>query len=232
MKLKLAVIVDGDAVQRFALDALDAITGTDEIAVFSCTNTGIRRRWLRHAAYYSLNLLTVRNRLTRTVPIGAGRKKITQSKVFASDYNGAWQVRPPAIVEELNGFDVVLKFGMGLLRVPPPEALSTPILSFHHGDPDRYRGRPAGFWEMTENAPVMGQVVQVIGNRLDAGKVVAFAETKVFPWSYRATLLEAYRHSPRIMDSAVRNAISGVYHSKRSEGRNCRLPSNPRYAAS
>jgi len=72
----------------------------------------------------------------------------------------------------------------------------------------------------------MGQVVQVIGNRLDAGKVVAFAETRIFPWSYRATLVEAYRHSPLIMDCAVRNAVSGIYLSKRSEGRNCRLPSN------
>jgi hypothetical protein len=58
--LRLAVIVDGDAVQRFALDALDAVTGTDEITVYSCTNTRIRKRWFRHAAYYALNLLTVR----------------------------------------------------------------------------------------------------------------------------------------------------------------------------
>ena len=224
--MRLAVIVDGEDVQRFALNALDAVTGTDEISLYSCTNTHIRKRWFRHAAYYALNLFTVRNRLTRTVPVACGKKRINRHRAFASEYDGVWQVLPTAIVEELNEFDVVLKFGMGLLRVPPLEELSTPILSYHHGDPDRYRGRPAGFWEMTENAPVMGQVVQVIGNRLDAGKIVASAETKVFPWSYRATLLEAYRHSPLIMDSAVRNAISGVFLSKRCEGRNCRLPSN------
>ena len=224
--MRLAVIVDGDAVQRFALNALNAVTGTDEISVYSCTNTRIRKRWFRHAAYYALNLLTVRNQLTRSVPVAEGTKNINRRKAFASGYDGVWQVLPSAIVEELNDFDVVLKFGMGLLKVPPPEALSTPILSYHHGDPDYFRGRPAGFWEMTENASAMGQVVQVIGDRLDAGKVVAFAETKVFPWSYRATLKEAYRHSPLIMDSAVRNAISGVYLSKKSKGRNCRLPSN------
>lgn len=228
MALKLAVIADNGLVQRFALEALDAVTGTDEIAVFSCTNTRLRKRWLRHAAYYALNLFTVRNRLTRYVPLTSGRKKIASETSFASDYDGAWQVLPDDIVKALNegGFDVVLKFGMGLLRVPPADALPVPILSYHHGDPDFYRGRPAGFWEMAESRPVMGQVVQVVGNRLDAGKVVATAETKVFPWSYRATLLESYRHSPSLINTAIRNAISGTHLPKESMGRNCRLPPN------
>ena len=52
------------------------------------------------------------------------------------------------------------------------------------------------------------------------------AETKVFPWSYRATLMEAYRHSPLIINTAIRNAISGNYLPKLSDGRNCHLPSN------
>ena len=46
--LKVAVLVDGDTVQRFALDCLDAISGTDEITIFSCTNSCWRRHWFRH----------------------------------------------------------------------------------------------------------------------------------------------------------------------------------------
>ena len=84
MALKLAVIVDNGAVQRFALDALDAITGTDEITVFSCTNTRLPKRWLRHGAYYALNLLTVRNRLTRFVPVTAGSKRVARQVEFES----------------------------------------------------------------------------------------------------------------------------------------------------
>lgn len=226
--LKIAVIADNGLVQRFALDALNTIEGTDRIVVFSCTNTSIRKRWVRHGAYYALNLLTVRNRLTRYVPVSAGRKIVENETRFASEYDGAWQVLPAEIVRELDegGFDVVLKFGMGLLRVPPPDRLTVPILSYHHGDPDLYRGRPAGFWEMAENRSVMGQVVQVIGNRLDAGKVVASAETKVVPWSYRATLIEAYRRSPPIINRAISNAISETYLEKLNNGRNYRLPSN------
>ena len=228
MTLKLAVIVDNGMIQRFALDALDAVTGTDQISVFSCTNTRSRRRWLRHGAYYALNLVTVRNRLTRFVPVSSSKKAVADRIEFEADYDGAWQVLPPRVLDQLaaGGFDVILKFGMGLLRVPETDRLPVPILSYHHGDPDRYRGRPAAFWEMVEGQPTMGQIVQVIGNKLDAGKVVAFAETKVLPWSYRSTLIEAFRHSAFIINTAIRNAMAGTYLAKTSEGRNCRLPSN------
>jgi hypothetical protein len=226
--VKIAVLIDGDKVQRFALDCLDAISGTDEITIFSCTNSRWRRSWFRHGVYYLLNLAAVRNGLTRPVPIASGRKRIAHRVEFASDYDGVWQKLPPDVVGALasGGFDVVLKFGMGLLRVPDARELPVPILSYHHGDPDHYRGRPAGFWEIVDGAPVLGQVVQVIGNRLDAGRVVAFAETRVIPWSYRATLMEAFRHSPLIINAAIRNAVDGAAIDKRSEGRNCRLPSS------
>ena len=73
--------------------------------------------------------------------------------------------------------DAIVKFGLGLLRVPDRTVLPIPILSFHHGDPGAYRGRPAGFWELIEGASFVGQVVQILRNRLDAGRVVAFAGT-------------------------------------------------------
>lgn len=224
--MKLALIVDNDALPRFAREAVDAVTGCDEVTIFSCTNTSLKRKALRHGAYYALNLRAVRNPYTRSVPVDGLSKRIARRVTFESGYDGAWQTLPDAIVEELRGFDVILKFGMGLLRVPPPECLPAPILSYHHGDPDKFRGRPAGFWEITRGEKVMGQIVQAIGNKLDAGRVAAFAETKVFPWSWRATLIEAYRHSPLIMDEAVRNAIAGRWLDKPCTGRNYRLPSN------
>lgn len=224
--MKIAVIVDNGCVQRFALEGLNAIDGTDEISVFNCRNTRLKKNVARHAAYYALNLLTVRNRLTRFVPVTSGTKRIAFTVDFDAEVDGAWQRLPPSIIAALRDFDIVLKFGMGLLRVPSDDELPVPILSYHHGDPARYRGRPAGFWEMRDGTPVMGQVVQVIGNTLDAGQIVAFAETKVFPWSYRATLVEAYRHSPLIINRAIRNARSRTYVQRDRAGRNCRLPSN------
>jgi hypothetical protein len=228
MTLKVAVIADGTAVQRFGLEALDTLAGCDSVTVFSCTNTRFARKPFRHGAYYLHNLLMVRNRWTKAVPLAAGAKRIERVVAFESDWEGAWQSLPDAIVDQLRegGFDIVLKLGMGLLRVPPPERLPVPILSYHHGDPDRYRGRPAGFWEMAAGEPVMGQIVQVLGNRLDAGQVVAFAETRVLPYSYRGTLAESYRHSSLLINEAVRNAVAGICLPKPCTGKNYRLPSN------
>ncbi|HEX8572061.1 MAG TPA: hypothetical protein VF759_04865 [Allosphingosinicella sp.] len=227
-ELKVAVIVDGGETQRFGLDAIDQLRGCDEITVFSCTNTAFRRLPVRHGAYYALNLACFSNRHTRRVPVTETRKRIAETIAFESDYEGAWQRLPDPILARLagSGFHVIVKLGMGLLRVPPPETLPVPILAWHHGDPDLYRGRPAGFWEIVHGAPVMGQIVQILSNKLDGGAVVAFAETKVHPHSYRATLIEAYRHSHLLIDEAVRNALAGRALPKGSAGRNYRLPSN------
>ena len=227
-KIKVAVFADSGHVQEFALRCIDAVEGCDEISVFSCTNTRTRKKPFRHGAYYALNLLAIRSPATVAVPIASGSKRIAETVEFETPYEGAWQVLPPEIVERLRegGFDVILKFGMGLLRVPPTDQLPVPILSYHHGDPDHYRGRPAGFWEISHGRPVIGQIVQVIGNKLDAGGVVAYAETKVHAHSYRTTLTEAYRHSPLIINEAIRNAVAGATLDKPSTGRNYRLPSN------
>ena len=72
----------------------------------------------------------------------------------------------------------------------------------------------------------MGQVVQLLSNRLDSGKIVAAAETRVLPHSYRATLVEAYRHSPLLLRSAIHNALAGAAWEPAQLGRAYRLPGN------
>lgn len=233
MNIKVAVITDGGTVPRFGLDALNALVGCEAVTVFACTNSRSARKPVKHGAYYLLNLLSLRNQWTRGVPLASGTKRIERVVDFESDYEGAWQSLPEAVVEQLRdgGFDIVVKLGMGLLRIPPPERLPVPILSWHHGDPDLYRGRPAGFWEMVEGRCIVGQIIQVLGNRLDGGKVVAFAETRVLPYSYRGTMAESFRHSSLLINEAVRNAISGTYLPKPCTGKNYRLPSNATVAA-
>lgn len=224
--LKVALIIDQGQVQRFGLRAIDSLAGCDEITVFSCRNTRISRKPVRHGAYYALNLLTVRNRETSVVSVTQTRKRIAELIEFDSGYDGAWQTLPPNVIEDLAGFDVIVKLGMGLLRVPTSDMLPVPILAWHHGDPDHYRGRPAGFWEMADKAPMIGQIIQILSNKLDGGRVVAFAQTKVFPYSYRATLIEAYRHSHLLLNQAIRNALRGDALPISSDGKNYRLPSN------
>ena len=153
---------------------------------------------------------------------------------FEAEQDGAWQRLPQHVLDFLaqRRPDAAIKFGMGLLRVP--EELECRILSYHHGDPRRFRGRPAGFYELLGDVPMVGQIVQIISNRLDAGAVVAFAETRVRPHSYRSTMAEAYATSPLLLKSALANCLSGKVLPIEPAGTNYRLPSNPtvlRFAA-
>ena len=40
-------------------------------------------------------------------------------------------------------------------------------MSFHHGDPRKYRGRPSGFYEIANKEKIQGQVVQILTPKLD-----------------------------------------------------------------
>lgn len=223
--IKLAVIVDNRSIARYQMEALLETEFTTPLLILNCTNTTNRRRLGKHFLYYLLNLVTIRNRLTQRVPLDGFGVSMGEIVDFESEYEGAWQRLPPAVQKRisLERPDAILRFGMSLLRVP--EGLP-PILSYHHGDPERYRGRPAGFYETLHGEKSMGQIVQILSDKLDAGKVVAFGETKLIAHSYRATLLESYRHSKLLLPEALRNLAAGRTVHKAPVGRTYRLPSN------
>ena len=222
----IGVIVDNRRLTRWQANALRTISGKYELLLYNCTNTKAAPRRFRHALYYLLNLLTVRNPLTRLVPFPS-ELRVSSEVNFESADEGNWQILPERLLDRIadDRPAAIVKFGMGLLRVPPPERLATPILSYHHGDPRGFRGRPAGFYEILEDADCMGQVVQVLGNELDAGAVAAFAETRIHRHSYRATLVEAFRVSPLLLDRAIEKVLAGETAAF-PPGRTYRLPSN------
>lgn len=223
----VALICDNGRIAQWQRRALAEAGITRVALLLDCRNTVSERRWVRHAGYYLLNMLAIRSRETRMVSIDACGLAIDERVVFDAETMGAWQSLPDSVLARVGAVapEVIVKFGMGLLRVPPADVLSAPILSYHHGDPAAFRGRPAGFWETARGTPVLGQVVQVLANRLDAGVVVAFAQTKVYAHSYRATMIEAYRHSPLLLRPAIARAVAGE-HLPAGHGANHRLPSN------
>ncbi len=68
--------------------------------------------------------------------------------------------------------DVLLRFGFNILRGDVLQAARYGVWSFHHGDPDFYRGGPAHFWEMYERNPLSGAVLQILTEDLDAGRIL------------------------------------------------------------
>ena len=72
-----------------------------------------------------------------------------------------------------NDLDVIVRLGFRILRGDILKAAKCGVWSFHHGDNDVNRGGPAGFWEVFQNHPVTGSILQIINEDLDEGKVLA-----------------------------------------------------------
>jgi hypothetical protein len=68
--------------------------------------------------------------------------------------------------------DVALRFGFRIIRGDFLTIARYGVWSYHHGDNLVNRGGPPGFWEVMEDEPVTGSVLQLLSERLDDGKVL------------------------------------------------------------
>ena len=77
-------------------------------------------------------------------------------------------------LERIRAFrpDVLIRLGFRILRGGILTAAPHGVWSYHHGDNDRYRGGPPGFWEVMEGTPVTGTILQRLTEALDGGQVL------------------------------------------------------------
>lgn len=68
--------------------------------------------------------------------------------------------------------DVALRFGFRILRGRVLEIARHGVWSYHHDDSFRYRGGPPGFWEVMQDDPLTGSMLQILTEDLDNGKVL------------------------------------------------------------
>lgn len=71
-----------------------------------------------------------------------------------------------------NNLDVIIRLGFRILKGDILKAAKCGVWSFHHGDNDINRGGPAGFWEVFQNQPVTGSILQILNEELDEGKIL------------------------------------------------------------
>ncbi|MEP6832080.1 MAG: hypothetical protein ABJB74_01750 [Gemmatimonas sp.] len=76
--------------------------------------------------------------------------------------------------------DVLLRFGFNIIKGPILESAKYGVWSFHHGDNQQIRGGPAYFWELYFDQPLSGIVLQVLSEKLDAGRILyrSYASTE------------------------------------------------------
>jgi hypothetical protein len=225
-KITAALIIDNNSITEWQAESLKHCSDLIEIKlILNCTNTKIPKKPIKNCLYYLLNIASLKSNWTK-------RKKFDTPKAithnFESNYRGNWQIIPDSTIEIINNksVDVVIKFGMSLLKVPENLNTKHGILSFHHGDPDFYRGRPAGFYEMKFNSEKIGTIVQKLSNKLDDGDIYAKSFSKIYPNSYKDTSINFYKNSKYLLRKAVLNSTQGCKEKKTSTGKNYRLPSN------
>ena len=68
--------------------------------------------------------------------------------------------------------DCIIRCGSGILRGNILDCFKYGVLSFHHGDNRVNRGAPTGFWEVMNNEPSSGFIIQKLGKELDGGEVL------------------------------------------------------------
>lgn len=226
--MKICLLVDNEAQiaywEYLALE--EALTDGHTIdLILKCNNPKKPKKKFRNLFYFAIALWS---RLTLRLLKRSSISEILNSEIpmqsFSAIDDGVWQKLPIEICQIISEFDVVLKFGMGLLRVT--DEIKTPhgIWSYHHGDPGKYRGRPAAFYEIENNEKICGVIIQKITNTLDAGEVKAIGHSKVLHHSYIQSLGNLYATGIPLLKIALRAPELGFVETVL--GTNYRLPSN------
>lgn len=126
--------------------------------------------------------------------------------------------------------DVILRFGFGIIRGKVLDIPTYGIWSFHHGNPEFFRGGPPAFWEFLQGKPTNGLILQRLTNELDAGVILRQATIKRLIHAYlehHERLFSVGIDFPRWVTDAIRNNQPHLFEQKvRKKGPIYKIPSN------
>jgi hypothetical protein len=74
-------------------------------------------------------------------------------------------------IKSLN-LDALIRGGSGILRGSILQVCRYGVISLHHGDNRKFRGGPAGFWEVLFKSPSTGFIIQKLNHILDGGQIL------------------------------------------------------------
>ncbi|MBL8001195.1 MAG: hypothetical protein JNL05_04455 [Flavobacteriales bacterium] len=156
-----------------------------------------RHRWFKPAAMDTVDLsveLAQAPRIACTAPAQGS------ARVFSTtELQRIRELRP----------DVLLRFAFGIVR---GEVLTLPthgVWSYHHGDEQKFRGGPPGFWEIMKGDPVTGAILQRLTDKLDAGLVLRKGWFSTIDHSLEETVDTVLTHSAPWAADVCRALLSG-----------------------
>lgn len=226
--IKVSVLLDGEAINRYAANALENMventnseithvvinTGKEEVREDPSNNLalGIEKgmKLIRNHGIWSI--IVLRRRIFP--PAYAESVHINNITCFDQSERIYTQPQPAdGLGNELssstihkigNSCDVVFRFGFGILK---GEVLSAPnygVLSFHHGDIRKYRGRAGGFWAYINGDQEAGVTLQQLSETLDGGKIAVYESVSIEDaCSLREVRYRIHKVSEEMLEKAV-----------------------------
>jgi hypothetical protein len=143
-----------------------------------------KKLWLLYERLYS-DPRTVALRRTDAADLLAGVPRVECEIVRKGKYSEYFKPGDVAKIREYN-LDFILRFAFGIIRGEVLQAVRYGVWSFHHGDEERYRGTPSGFWEIYQGDPKTGVILQRLTDRLDGGVVLKKHFFDTVDYSYPA----------------------------------------------
>ncbi|MGV9011807.1 MAG: glucosamine inositolphosphorylceramide transferase family protein [Flavobacteriales bacterium] len=105
--------------------------------------------------------------------------------------------------------DVLLRFGFNIIKGGVLELPRYGVWSFHHGDEMHYRGGPPGLWEIMDDEPVTGAVLQRLTEKLDGGRILRKGAFKTIDHSLGETVGTVLMHSAHWPAQVCRELLAG-----------------------
>lgn len=105
--------------------------------------------------------------------------------------------------------DFMIRFGFNILTGEVLTTCEGGILSYHHGDEKIYRGGPPGFWEILNRENTTSVVLQRLGEKLDAGTILAKRNLLSIKYSYSAQLHRLLMESTDMIAQVLRSEPKG-----------------------
>ena len=197
--LRFAVMCNSTVFQQWQVDALTELKAHGHELVLLIRDsrkdreiktgtTVLKRKWGKSLYFYLekriftpvvKNLVDLKNDME-----GIDTLSCTIDKKGYSEYFKKAEVE--AI--RMYNLDFILRFGFNIIRGRILHAARFGVWSFHHDDEMKYRGGPAGFWEIYHRDPVSGAILQQLTDKLDGGIILKKGYLKTVMHSYKGNI--------------------------------------------
>ena len=105
--------------------------------------------------------------------------------------------------------DFILRFGFNIIRGDILESAKYGVWSYHHGNELKFRGGPAGFWEIFQNSKTNGVILQKLNNLIDAGVIINRRTYQTVLHSYSEHLNKLLTNSTDMPLQVCKQIVSG-----------------------